>query len=238
MSTHDLNERVVLVSGATRGIGYAIAREFQAQGYRLSLGARDPAQLAEKFGPPSDRLAFHRFEAQDAATAAVWVEATVAQFGRIDVLINNVGVNAPVTLRDGDEALLDTLWEINVKAPFRMARLCLPYLEASGSGRVVNVSSLSGKRVRNPQVGYSMTKFAVMGLTHTIRHETWDQGVRATALCPSFVRTDMTANSKKVAREDMIPPEDLARLVRVTVELPNNAAVAELLVNCRLEDML
>ena len=92
--------------------------------------------------------------------------------------------------------------------------------------------------MRNAFVGYNMTKFAVMGLTHTTRHVTWDKGIRATAICPSFVRTDMTAETTKVSRDEMIPPETLARIVRNTIELPNNAAVAEVLVNCRLEDML
>ena len=97
---------------------------------------------------------------------------------------------------------------------------------------------MSGKRVRNSFVGYNMTKFAVMGLTHTTRHVTWDKGVRATAICPSFVRTEMSAYTGKVKPEDMIQPETMAHLVRTTIEMPNNAAVAEILVNCRLEDMV
>lgn len=232
------HEQVVLVSGATRGIGYAVTKELLEHGYPLSLGARDPARLEALFGPTGPRLAYHRYDALDAGTAQAWVDATVAQFGRIDALVNNAGTNAPLTLQDDDEAQLDRLWAINVKAPLRMARLCLPHLEASGAGRVINLASLSGKRVRNPQVGYTMTKFALMGLTHTIRHVAWDKGVRATALCPGFVRTDLTANTTKVAPQDMIPPDTIATLVRTLIELPNNAAVAELLVNCRLEDML
>ena len=77
-----------------------------------------------------------------------------------------------------------------------------------------------------------------MGLTHTARRAAWDKGVRITAVCPSFVRTDMSAYTDKIAPADMIQPETLAGLVRTVIELPNNAAVAELLVNCRYEDML
>jgi NAD(P)-dependent dehydrogenase (short-subunit alcohol dehydrogenase family) len=239
MSRQDHNERLVLVTGANRGIGRAIAEEFLAHGYRLSLGARDPAQLERVFGPSTERLAYHRYDAADPATAESWVRDTVAQFGRIDVLINNAGVNKPVvTLREGSEADLDLLWAINVKAPLRMTRLCLPHLEAGGEGRIVNVASLSGKRVRNARLGYTMTKFAVMGLTHTTRLETWDKGVRVTALCPGFASTDMTAAYTQVPRDDMTSPQALARLARTVVELPNNAAVAELLVNCRREDTL
>jgi NAD(P)-dependent dehydrogenase (short-subunit alcohol dehydrogenase family) len=230
--------RVVLVSGANRGIGRAIAQELSRHGYRLSLGARDPAALAETFGGETDALHFARFDACEKATASAWVDAALARFGRIDGLVNNAGSGERVSLMDDDEAALDRLWEVNVKAPLRMTRLCLPHLEATGRGRIVNVVSLSGKRVRNAHVGYNMTKFALMGLTHTTRHVAWEKGVRATAVCPGFVRTDMSSYTGKVAPEEMIQPETMAELVRTLIELPNTAAIAELLVNCRLEDML
>jgi NAD(P)-dependent dehydrogenase (short-subunit alcohol dehydrogenase family) len=230
--------RVVLVSGANRGIGRAIAQEFIARGYRVSLGARDPQSLVEALGPETDTLLYARFDAFDIPTAAAWVDATIARFGRIDALVNNAGLGERVSLMDDNEDALDRLWAVNVKAPLRMTRLCLPHLEQTGAGRIVNVSSLSGKRVRNAFVGYNMTKFALMGLTHTTRHVAWEKGVRATAVCPSFVRTEMSAYTSKVKPEEMIQPETMAELVRTLVELPNSAAIAELLVNCRLEDML
>lgn len=230
--------RVVLVSGANRGIGRAIAQELSSHGYCVSLGARDLGALAEAFGPETDTLHFARFDAMEKATAADWVEAAFARFGRIDGLVNNAGSAERVALMDDDEAALDRLWEVNVKAPLRMTRLCLPHLEATGRGRIVNVASLSGKRVKNAHVGYNMTKFALMGLTHTTRHVAWDKGVRATAVCPSFVRTAMSGYTDKVAPDQMIQPETMAELVRTLIELPNTAAIAELLVNCRLEDML
>ena len=130
------------------------------------------------------------------------------------------------------------MWEVNVKGPLRLIRLALPWLKKSGSGRIVNVASLSGKRVKNAYAGYAMSKFAVVALTHAVRRLGWDHGVRATAICPSFVATDMTAEVTAVPRGEMIQPADLAELVATALALPNNAVVAELLVNCRLEDML
>jgi NAD(P)-dependent dehydrogenase (short-subunit alcohol dehydrogenase family) len=230
--------RVVLLSGANRGIGAAIVLALRPHGYRLSLGARDSSALAEAFGPEAEDTLYARFDALDASSAEAWVAATVEKFGRIDVLINNAGTNEKVSLLDENDEALDRLWAVNVKAPLRLTRLCIPHLEKTGCGRIVNLASLSGKRVRNAFVGYNLTKFAMMGLTHTTRHVTWDKGIRATAICPGFVRTDMTADTTKVSREDMIPPETLAQIVRNVIELPNNAAVAEVLVNCRLEDTL
>jgi NADP-dependent 3-hydroxy acid dehydrogenase YdfG len=235
----DTINRVVMISGANRGIGRAIAETLYARGYRLSLGARDPASLAQvTAGWDVGRFHNDRYVAADRASHESWVAATVARFGRIDVLVNNAGTSRRITIRDGDEESLDELWRVNRKAPLNMIRLALPHLEAAGTGRIINVASLSGKRVKNDNVGYAMSKFAVMALTHAARQIAWDKGVRATAICPSFVRTDMTAGSKKIAPEAMIDPSDLAEVVATVIALPNTAAIAEILVNCRLEDSL
>ncbi|GAB4193846.1 MAG: SDR family NAD(P)-dependent oxidoreductase [Thalassobaculales bacterium] len=231
----DPKGRVILVSGASRGIGLAIARALGERGYSLSLGARDPAPLAAAFGPA---VACHRYEAEDPATHAAWVAATLARFGRIDGLVNNAGIAPLYRIEDGEEAVLDRILAVNVKAPLSMTRLCLPHLKASGSGRIVNVGSLSGKRVRNDNAGYAISKYALMALTHATRRLGWEHGVRVTALCPSFVRTDLTAEVTTVAPAEMIDPADLAELAATVIALPNTAAVAELLVNCRHEDML
>ncbi|MBF9027079.1 SDR family NAD(P)-dependent oxidoreductase [Rhodobacterales bacterium FZCC0188] len=238
MQEHKEDAPVILISGANRGIGAAIVRELKAGGYRLSLGARDPEKLEAALGPADYMTLYARFDALTPETSTEWVRATVDRFGRIDGLVNNAGNGEHVHLMEDNDAALDRLWAVNVKAPLRLIRLCMPELEKTGRGRIVNIVSLSGKRVRNPLVGYNMTKFAMMGLHHTTRFVGWDKGVRATAICPSFVRTEMSAYTSKVTPEEMIQPEDLARLVRTAIELPNTAAMAEMLVNCRLEDMV
>jgi NAD(P)-dependent dehydrogenase (short-subunit alcohol dehydrogenase family) len=227
--------RVVMVSGANRGIGRAIAERLLTAGYSISAGVREPAKLP--FG--GERVLACRYDATERAAAPAWVAATVARFGRIDGLVNSAGINPLVRVIDEDEAALDAMWEVNVKGPLRLVRAALPHLEASGTGRVINIASMSGKRVKNESNGYAMTKFAVVALTHSIRRLGWDKGVRATALCPSFVKTDMTVQyQNKVAPDSMTQPEDLAALVETVMALPNNAVVAELLVNCRFEEML
>ena len=230
--------RVVMVSGANRGIGLAVARCLHAKGYRLSLGARDRAQLdAALDGLDRTRILTAEFDARDRASCEAWVERTASHYGRIDGLVNNAGIALNVGIEDDDEAAYDAMWEVNVKGPLRLIRLAMPWLTKSGSGRVINVSSLSGKRVKNAHTGYAMSKFAVVALTHAVRRLGWEDGVRATAICPSFVATDMTAHVTAVPRGEMIQPADLAELVATALALPNNAVVAELLVNCRLEDM-
>ena len=152
--------------------------------------------------------------------------------------MNNAGIGSRFSIEAGDEADLDRVIAVNVKTPLFLTRLCLPHLRKSGTGRIVNIGSLSGKRVRNDNIAYAMSKFALMALSHGTRRIGWEDGVRVTAVCPSFVATELTADVTKVARDDMIDPQDLAELVATAIALPNTAAVAELLVNCTLEDML
>ncbi|WP_417766625.1 SDR family NAD(P)-dependent oxidoreductase [Stappia sp.] len=231
--------RVVMVSGASRGIGLAITKTLLEKGYSVSAGARDPAPLREALPDvPQDRFLAGRYDAADRTTHQSWLDETLARFGRLDGLVNNAGTSNTFSIEDGDEAELDALWAINVKGPLFMTRICMPHLKAAGSGRVVNVASLSGKRVRNENIAYNMTKHAVMALTHGTRRIGWDHGVRATAVCPSFVATDLTDGVTKISREEMIDPADFAEITALALALPNTAAMAEMLVNCRLEDTL
>ncbi len=226
--------RVIMISGANRGIGRAIAQCLLDKGYSLSLGARDAGSIDVE----GESVMSHRYDAADTALSQAWVEATVARFGRIDGLINNAGIALAARIEDADETAYDRMWEINVKGPLRMTRLALPHLKATGAGRIVNVASLSGKRVVGDGAGYAMSKFAVIALSHATRRAGWDDGVRVTALCPGYVATDMTRKSADFPRGDMIDPADLAELAATALALPNNASVAELLVNCRYEAML
>jgi NADP-dependent 3-hydroxy acid dehydrogenase YdfG len=226
--------RVIMVSGANRGIGRAIASALNDAGYTLSLGARDPARLAAMSdGWRPDRVMAARYDAEDRATHRRWVDETVARFGRIDGLVNNAGMVVRVTVEDEKDDVLDRMWAVNVKAPLSMIRLTLPHLRKSGAGRIVNVASIAGKAVYNNNVGYAMTKFAVMALSHATRRAGWDDGVRCTALCPGFVATDMTADVQTFPHERMMAPADIAEIVTTLLALSNNASIAELVVNCR-----
>ncbi|MGM0660363.1 MAG: SDR family NAD(P)-dependent oxidoreductase [Pseudomonadota bacterium] len=226
--------RVIMVSGASRGIGRAVTDHLLARGYSVSAGMRDP----DAFDRDGPRLMTARYDATDRASHADWLAATLERFGRLDGLVNNAGIASRFGIDAGDEADLDALIGVNVKGPLFLTRACLPHLRASGAGRIVNVASLSGKRVRNDNIGYAMTKYALVALTHGTRRIGWQDGVRATALCPGFVATDLTAGVQTIERDAMIAPEDLAVLAGTVIALPNTTSVAEMLVNCRHEDML
>jgi NAD(P)-dependent dehydrogenase (short-subunit alcohol dehydrogenase family) len=229
--------RVVMLSGASRGIGNAIARHLYDEGYTLSLGVRRPSALA-RFDP--ERTLIHRFDAEKTETASDWIAATAARFGRIDALINNAGILRPLDLRNGDENVLDEMWAVNVKAPYRLIRLALPHLEKSANGRIINVASTDGKRYRDTvSVAYAMTKHAVLALTHAAKFAGWEHGVRVTALCPGAVDTELIKSIPGVAPAvNRISPETIGETVAFLLRLPNTVSVAELVMNTRLESWI
>ncbi len=226
--------RVIMVSGANRGIGRAIAERLHDAGYTLSLGVRDPGSLTDMaHGWSPDRLLCHHYDAEDKDTHRLWVDDTITRFGRIDGLVNNAGMVVRVTVEIDRDEELDRMWAVNVKAPLSMIRLALPHLRKSGAGRIINVASIAGKAVYNNNVGYAMTKFAAVALSHATRHCGWDDGVRCTALCPGFVATDMTADVTTFPHEQMMEPGDIAELAATLIALSNTASIAELVINCR-----
>lgn len=221
--------KVALVSGANRGIGAAAARRLLDAGWRLSLGVRSGERPD---WAPSDRaqvFAYDAFAGQEDA----WVDAARTRFGRVDAVVANAGLLVEKSVVEAEDADLDAMLEVNVKAPRRLARSAWDALRAAGEGRVVIVASLSGKRVASSRTAlYSMTKFAAVALAHGLRQEGWEAGIRATAVCPGLVDTDMARGAFPDA-EDMTRPEEVARLVELALTLPNTASVAELHVNCR-----
>lgn len=232
----DITGCVAMISGANRGIGEAIAAGLHADGWALSLGARSMDALeasAAKYRTDADggpAVSLHRYDAIGREAAERWSAETVAAHGRIDCLVNNAGIARPDAFEELTEDTLDEMWEVNAKGPFRMIRATLEHLRRSGEGRIVNVISMSGKRVRGTFApGYAMSKHAAMALHHSVRHGTFDDGIRCTAVCPGYVQTDMTAGFG-VDPSTMIQAEDLAETLAVILRLPNTASVAELLV--------
>jgi len=233
----EASPRVVMISGANRGIGAALAVHLAETGWRLSLGVRDPARLAA--APGDAQTLVCRYEARDPASEAAWTEATAERFGRIDAVIANAGIMIPKTVIEARDEELDDLLQVNVRAPLRLVRAAWPWLTQSGRGRVITIVSLSGLRVKSAKSGlYATSKFAALALTHAIRQAGWDLGVRATAVCPGFVATDMAAGLTERTVESMTQPADLARIIGLVLDLPNTASVAEIPINSTLEEMV
>ena len=226
--------RTALISGANRGIGAATAHCLFEAGWNLSLGMRRPERPSwgareQAQGQASD--------AQDPGSAAVWVAAAMARFGHVHAVVANAGLMIRKTVVEAEDADLEALMRVNVQAPRQLAKAAWAPLCASGRGRVIIVSALSGKRVKSAVSGlYSVSKFAALGLAHAIRHAGFAQGGRATAVCPGFVATDIAFGITDAAPQTLTAPEDIARSIAFLLDLPNTASVAEFAVNAGLEE--
>ena len=228
-----------MISGANRGIGKVVAEKLSEEGYLLSLGVRNPGNITGSLSSiPETQLLCHAYDAKIAQSAKSWIDGTIEHFGRIDVLINNAGILHSIGLEDDSEELLHEMWEVNAKAPLRLTRLAFPYLRKSGSGRIIDIISMSGKRVKGNWVGYSMSKYAALAASHTARLQGWEDGIRVTAFCPGYVQSEMTANhAPNVKQEIMSRPRDIARIGSTLLLLPNESHVPEVLLNCVFESV-
>jgi NAD(P)-dependent dehydrogenase (short-subunit alcohol dehydrogenase family) len=233
--------RTLLVSGASRGIGRAVAERLLADGHRLSAGLRDPAGGAALGEGAQDRLLIQPYEAgaddADPRGPQAWVEATAERWGGIDAVVHCAGMFSRVGLRygDGEEEEIARVLEVNLLGPWRLSRAAWPHLVASGDGRVITLVSMSGKRVKGNLAAYSASKFALLALCQTMRNEGWGQGIRVTAVCPSWVNTEMAAAVTALPRQAMTQPQDLAASVSHLLGLPASAVPFEFNVSCQLE---
>ena len=187
----DLNEKIVLITGASEGIGAATARAFRARGARLALTARSADKLAgvavgSEAAIPGDLLIpEHRRKI---------VGETLGHYGRIDILVNNAGVGlyAPAHRAGMDETR--RMFELNFFAPLEMIQLVTPGMKAHGSGAIVNVSSIGGKVTLPWFTLYSSTKYALGALTDGLRMELRRAGIHCMTVCPGYVKTRFQQN--------------------------------------------
>lgn len=230
-------DRVVMVSGANRGMGLEIARRLHDDGYSLSLGARQPQALAEAVDDFDDGhvLKCH-YDAQDRDAAQAWVGQTIECYGRLDALVNNAGILRLHGFDDYDEDRLDEVLDVNLKAPYRLTVAALPHLRACGAGRIVNINSRSGLVYRPGSADYNISKHANMALTHGPRYEFWEDGLRTTAICPGPTATDMAADDMDGDME-LTHPGTIAAIVSMVLSLPNSASVPIIPVCCDLNAM-
>ena len=229
-----------MITGSNRGIGAAVARTLIQQGHQLCLAVRDPESLLGTDLDPaqaSDRLMSCPYDAGVPENAQGVVKATLNRFGSLDTLIHCAGIlrRTPLLFSEEQRSEPDELWRVNVMGPWWLTRAAWPALVDSGRGRIQVLVSMSGKRCKGTLAGYTASKFALMGLCQSMRNEGWASGIRVTALCPSWVNTEMARAVSSVDPNAMTQPRDLASISSNLLQLPNAAVPFEMMVNCNLE---
>jgi len=192
-SLPDLSGRVVLITGGSRGIGYATAGLALEAGARVVIGARAPERLtaaARALGGRGE-VAAHTVDVTDYGQVADFLEAGQRQFSRVDALVNDAGVAWAGPFAEMPVAEIDSQVDVNLRGVLYGCRAALPHLLEQGGGTIVNVSSGAGRTGIPGISAYSATKFAVNGLTEALAGEAAESGVGIYAICPGRVATDM-----------------------------------------------
>lgn len=225
MTGESLSGRVAVITGASRGIGAATARLLAAAGVGLGLGSRSGEDLG------LEGVVALPCDVRDEAAVAALVEATVARFGRLDILVANAGVGSYHPFLDTPHEHAEEMIDVNLKGTIHSVRAALPHLLAAGRGDIVAIASEAGRRAAPGQAVYCASKFGQVGLMRALDHELRAQGVRATSVCPGGVATDFALaegygrGPEKLA--GMMAPEDVAEVVLFAITRPRRMRMLE-----------
>ena len=220
-----LDGKVALVTGARKGIGKAVALKFAEQGADVAISCRELNDTAlatvaelEQYGT---RVKAYASDAADFEQSHALVESVVADFGRIDILVNNAGITKDSLMLRMTEEQWDAVINTNLKSAFNFVHAVTPVMARQRGGSIINMSSVVGVSGNAGQCNYSASKAGMIGLTKSIAKEMGSRGIRANAIAPGFIDTDMTAKLSDDMREQWVKsiplrrggtPEDVANV--------------------------
>ena len=185
-----LKDKVAIITGAAKGIGFATAQRFAQEGAKVMIAdiGLEALKAAALQIPSSEAYVMN---VTDRASIQAAVDQIMQRHGHIDILINNAGITQDARLVKMTEAQFDTVIDVNLKGIFNCTQIVVPHMLELGSGAVVNASSVVGIYGNFGQTNYSATKFGVIGFTKTWARELGPKGIRVNAVCPGFIATEM-----------------------------------------------
>lgn len=226
-----LDGRIALVTGATRGIGAAIARELAGAGARVLVTGRDEIRAGEAAAAIADDAIGMGYDASRPGESARLAERVRESLGRLDVLVNNAAVLRPHLIARLREEEFDELFQVNVKSALFLTKALQPLLEASGRGVVLNLTA-AGAQAPMPGIGaYCASKAALVNLTKTLAKEWAPQGIRVNALTPGSTATDMILPVDPARRARFVEEMAAQNLLRRLAEPAEIARAARFLVS-------
>jgi acetoacetyl-CoA reductase len=226
-----LKDAVVVVTGAGRGIGSAIAEEMGQGGAKVVVNysrSKGPAEelVANLLKMGAPQAVAIQADVSDAAQAARLIEETVKQFGRIDVLVNNAGINIDRSMKNMSVEDWNTVIQVDLNSYFYTVKAALSYFMQQKSGKIINISSVVGLMGNFGQANYAAAKAGIIGFTKTAALELARSNVTVNAICPGFIETEMFAGMPEKAKEavlNRIPlhrtgtAQEIARAVRYLI---------------------
>ncbi|MCV3297869.1 SDR family oxidoreductase [Pantoea ananatis] len=229
--------KVILITGASSGIGEGIARELGATGAKVLLGARRLARIeaiAAEICSAGGIAQAHLLDVTDRVSMAAFVQAALDNWGRVDVLINNAGVMPLSPLAAGKQDEWERIIDVNIKGVLWGIGAVLPLMEAQGSGQIINIGSIGALSVVPTAAVYCASKFAVRAISDGLRQES--SKIRVTCVNPGVVESELASTITHVEtmaamdayRSVALKPADIARAVRHIIEAPENVDTTEI----------
>lgn len=231
-----MNQPLIVITGASSGIGAATARLLSSRGYPLLLLARR-LEAMEALGLPNTMC--RAVDMRDREAVAAAVREAEAQFGPVDAIVNNAGVMLLGEMLKQDPAEWDAMIDVNLKGVLAGIHAVLPGMVERGRGTIINMSSIAGRKTFPNHAAYCGTKFAVHAISENLREEVSQSGVRVVVIAPGAVETELlghtTDEAIKSGYEDwktsmggVIAPEDIAEAVRFAYEQPQKLCIREI----------
>jgi acetoacetyl-CoA reductase len=230
-SVGTLKEAVVVVTGASRGLGRAIAEELASGGAKVVVNysrSKEPAEeVVNQITESGGEAIAVQADVSDAEQAQKLIDQAIEKFNRVDVLVNNAGINIDRTLKKLSVEDWDKVIQVDLNSAFYTVHAVLPHMTEQGGGKIINMSSFVGEAGNIGQANYSAAKAGLLGFTKTAAQELARIGITVNAICPGFIETDMVANIPEEAQQKLrkqVPlgrfgkPEEVARAVRYLVE--------------------
>ena len=206
-----LKDKVAIITGAAKGIGFATAKRFAEEGARVMIAdiSMEAVKTAAAQIPNAEPFVVN---VTDRASIQTAVDQILERHGRIDILINNAGITQDARLIKMTETQFDAVIDVNLKGVFNCTQLVVPHMLEKGKGAVVNASSVVGIYGNFGQTNYSATKFGVIGFTKTWARELGAKGIRVNAVCPGFISTEMVKAMPENVLQDIEKRSWLGRL--------------------------
>jgi NAD(P)-dependent dehydrogenase (short-subunit alcohol dehydrogenase family) len=226
-----LAAKVALVTGASRGIGLAVAKSLAALGAKIAVCARDSQRLEAAAADLEHSGALVVAVAADVSRTAEitrLVDKTERSLGPIEILVNNAGVGIFGPAQDASEADWDAVLDTNLKSVFLLSRTVAPGMIARRTGHIVNIASLAGKNAFAGGAIYCASKWGLLGLTGCMAEDLRPFGIRVSAICPGSVATDFSSHSTKDPKK-MLQPEDVAHAVSMILTQAPQSFISEVL---------
>ena len=216
-----LSDRSALITGASRGIGFAIAEAFASEGSNIVLSASSELGLKkakDKLDQYGVDVSYFVADMSDPRQIDNLFSFAIEQHSKLDVLVNNAGIHISKSFTDHEMDEFDHLMKVNVHSVFQLTQLAIRHMQILGRGKVINVASVAGLRESMNSSAYNTSKHAVVGLTKCIALENAKNGINVNAICPGIVETDLIQGVEDKMKDAGMPPEEFRE--RIISQIP------------------